>query len=320
MIAAMSSATLPRWIRCFLASGVYERQPEWRDACKTALQSALAVFQRAALVNVGTSYDVNHEALIRSWKTYANWLKDARRRVDRLVTVDHILGDSGEPEQISGPARIWAKMARLTTDVEKCARASQIAGAETSADLQDVLGPNGAFSDQWARQTLERSDAASPNPRANTRSLNERLGAVRQTVRDALRYPEIKAKQLNRRGIYAVVGVLVLAGVAFLIRQNLLQQRQNALQKQQGVAQEHLADQFRFFRLQTEATVVNPNAARSPANDRELYATMSLARKHAKLLGQKQNIDEALAVFRPRYGSLMRAREMCLRAFLRFGH
>ena len=111
----------------------------------------------------GRSYDVNHEALIRGWKTYANWLKDARRRVDRLVTVDHIIGDSGAPEQIGGLARMWTKLTPLSSDVERCARASQIAGAETSADLQDVLGPDGAFSDQWARQTLERSDAASPN-------------------------------------------------------------------------------------------------------------------------------------------------------------
>ena len=273
------------------ASGVYERQPERRSACKAALRSALGVFQRATLINVGTNYDVNHEALIRGWKTYSNWLKDARRRVDRLVTVDHIIGDSGAPEQIGGLARMWTKLTPLSSDVERCARASQIAGAETSADLQDVLGPDGAFSDQWARQTLERSDAASPNPHANTRSIEDRLGAVRRTVRDALRYPEVKARQLTRRGVYAVLGVLLIAGLTWLIRQNVMQQRLN-------VAQEELAEHFRFSRFQTEATVVLPNAARSAANDRELYAAISLARGRAKQLGQKRDIDEALAVFR----------------------
>ena len=274
-----------------MASGVYERQPERRSACKAALQSALGVFQRATLVNVGTNYDVNHEALIRGWKTYANWLKDARRRIERLVTVDHIIGDSGAPEQIGALARLWTKLTPLSSDVERCARANQIAGAETSADLQDVLGPNGAFSDHWARQTLERSDAASPNPQAGTRSLDQRLSAVRQTVRDAIRYPEVKNKQLNRRGLYAVLGVLLLAGLGLLGWQNRTQRLQN-------IVQEDLNEQFRFFRLQSEATVVPANGARSAANDRELFAALALALNRAKQQGKKPNVDEASAIFR----------------------
>ena len=274
-----------------MASGVYQRQPERQSACKGALKSALGVFQRATLVNVGTNYDVNHEALIRGWKTYANWLKDARRRIDRLVTVDHIIGDSSEPEQIGALARLWMKLTPLSGDVERCVRANQIAGIETSADLQDVLGPNGAFSDYWARQTLERSDAASPNPQVGTRSLDQRLSAVRQTVRDAIRYPEVKTKQLNRRGLYAVLGVLLLAGLGLLGWQNLSQRSQN-------IVQEDLNEQFRFFRLQSEATVVPTNGARSAANDRELFAALSLALNRAKQQGKKPNVDEASAIFR----------------------
>ncbi len=265
-----------------MASGVYERQPERRSACKAALQSALGVFQRATLVNVGTNYDVNHEALIRGWKTYANWLKDARRRVDRLVTVDHIIGDGGALEQAGGLAQLWTKLTPFSSDVERCARANQIAGAETSADLQDVLGPDGAFSDQWARQTLERSDAASPNPHANTRSLDDRLSAVRQTVRDAIRYPEVKNRQLYRRGLYAILGIVLVGGLGALVWQN--------------INQEKLNEQFRFFRLQSEATVMPPNGARSAANDRELYAALHLALDRAK--EQKSSADEASAVFR----------------------
>ena len=274
-----------------MASGVYQRQPERQSACKGALKSALGVFQRATLVNVGTNYDVNHEALIRGWKTYANWLKDARRRTDRLVTVDHIIGDSSEPEQIGALARLWMKLTPLSGDVERCVRANQIAGIETSADLQDVLGPNGAFSDYWARQTLERSDAASPNPQVGTRSLDQRLSAVRQTVRDAIRYPEVKTKQLNRRGLFAVLGVLLLAGLGLLGWQNLSQRLQN-------IVQEDLNEQFRFFRLQSEATVVPANGARSAANDRELFAALDLALNRAKQQGKKPNVDEASAIFR----------------------
>ena len=105
MIAAMWSATSPRSIRCCWRPACTSASRNGAEACKGALQSALGVFQRATLVNVGTNYDVNHEALIRGWKTYANWLKDARRRVDRLVTVDHIIGDGGAPEQSRRPWR-----------------------------------------------------------------------------------------------------------------------------------------------------------------------------------------------------------------------
>ena len=93
-----------------MASGVYERQPKAREACKGALKAALGVFQRATLVNVGTNYDVNHEALIRGWKTYADWLKDARRRIDRLVTVDHVIDDGGAPDQTGAWARLWMRL------------------------------------------------------------------------------------------------------------------------------------------------------------------------------------------------------------------
>ncbi len=264
------------------ASGVYERQPERRSACKSALRSALDVFQTATLVNVGTSYDVNHEALIRGWKTYASWLKDARRRVDRLVTVDHMIGDDGAPEQAGGLPKLWAKLTPLSSDVERCARANQIAGAETSADLQDVLGPNGAFSDQWARQVLERSDAASPDPHVSKRFLDDRLNAVRQTVRDAIRYPEVKNRQIFAVDSMRYWASVLVFGLGALVWRT--------------INQEELNEQFRFFRLQSEATVMPPNGARSAANDRELYAALHLALDRAK--GKKSSADEASAVFR----------------------
>ena len=259
---------------------MYERQPERRSACKAALRSALGVFQRATLINVGTNYDVNHEALIRGWKTYSNWLKDARRRVDRLVTVDHIIGDSGAPEQIGGLARMWTKLTPLSSDVERCARASQIAGDETSADLQDVLGPDGAFSDQWARQTLERSDAASPNPHANTRSID---GSARRGPADGAGCSPVSRGQgpaAHQTRCLCGTGSSFDCGTDLAFRQNVMQQRLN-------VAQEELAEHFRFFRFQTEATVVLPNAARSAANDRELYAAISLARGPREATGSK---------------------------------
>ncbi len=265
-----------------MASGVYERQPKAREACKGALKAALGVFQRATLVNVGTNYDVNHEALIRGWKTYADWLKDARRRIDRLVTVDHVIDDGGAPDQTGAWARLWMRLTPLSAELERCARASQIAGAETSADLQDVLGPNGAFSDHWARQTLERSDGASPNPHANIRSLDQRLSAVRQTVRDAIRYPEVKTRQLYLRSGYAVGAMGLLALIAVLVSRS--------------IAQGDLNEQFRFFRLQSEATSLAPGVARAATQDRELFVTLSWALDRA--MGRASSTDEATSVYR----------------------
>jgi hypothetical protein len=271
------------------SSGALDRHPERKEAWKEALRAAFEVFERATLVNVERNYDVNHEALIRGWRTYSNWLKDARRRMDLLEDVDRKISDIHVPEwRPSLPVRLWRALKDIVL-VQTLARADSIVGKQAGDELQDVFGPNSAFSERWAKQTLERADAASSSFRHDERPILERLGAIRQTLQNALRY---RAGAKHRPGIIlasGLVGLLLLGamgvGLAYYMRTSS--------------AQAGLNEQFRFFRLQGEATYIPPDRPpRNPNQDRELYAALELAPQRAGLHVDKVDVDESSAVFR----------------------
>ena len=271
------------------ASSLCERDTKQRQELSEALRSALGVFQRATLVNVGRSYDVNHEALIRGWKRYANWLKEARRRVDRLVNVDRMIVDDRASAQpaLGVLRRVWTRIVDYIL-VEDLARADQIAGDETSADLQDVFGPKAAFSEQWARQALERADVATPSAVVHTHSIAERLGAVKRTINDAIHFRE-GAKYRPRVILASLLTMtfLIAAGTSYFWWTSSVQSGLN--------------DQFRFFRLQSEATAVQPDVVRTLADDREVYAALHLVPSYAQQINGWSSIGEALAwLFNPR--------------------
>ncbi len=270
------------------ASGLYERNSQQREECKDVLRQALGVFQKATLINVGRSYDVNHEALIRSWKKYANWLKEARRRIDRLVRVDRMIADDQISEQETGGAlrRLWSSAVDYIL-VEDLARADQIAGDETSADLQDIFGPDAAFSEQWAQQALERADAMSPGTVVHTRSVTERLGSVKQTIGDAIRFRN-GAKNRPRRAL-----LLMTVFIVFVVPSALYFWWTTSTQTA-------LNEQFRFFKLQSEATAISPDEPRTIADDHQVYAALEkgLEISGTQRLSHASRTPEPIAVFR----------------------
>ncbi|MET4607643.1 hypothetical protein ABIB90_007147 [Bradyrhizobium sp. JR4.1] len=245
------------------ASGVFERQPEEeRGRCRSALKTALRVFRRATLVNIANQYDVNHEALIRGWARYTGWLKDAQRRASRLVSIDQLIRESVSP--IRSGRRLTRLIDRVTDwiFVQKLARADQIAGDETCGDLQDLVGNQPTFSEQWSLRIIERADASASRTGLGASSL-ERLNAIRQTIKDASSFRA--GARYRPRWLLAAVLVLLSAGGLFLL-----------YQIERATQQEQLAEQFRFFRLQKETAAPAPDSARYPGQDRELYAALSM--------------------------------------------
>ncbi len=281
------------------ASGVFEREVQQQSRCRSALDAALKVFQNATLVNIARACDVNHEALIRSWHKYIGWLRDAQRHAARLASVDRQIQDAAEPagrKQI-GPLRAFDRVVEWIS-ARRLARADQIAGDETSADLQDVVGRNRTFSDQWAGKVLERADSLSIGAQVARPVLVERLEAVRATIDDAIDY---RAGAKNRpRNLLAILVVLFAGGgiIAYWL-----------LSK--SAEQEQLASQFRFFRLQSEATAQplgSTEKARDPADDRELYAALDMGAE----LAQKTPTEEARVVLRNSIRSLERGARIAL--------
>jgi hypothetical protein len=99
-------------------------------------------------------------ALIRGWKTYANWIEDARNRARRLVIVDQQI--QGTDHVVGRPTLLrWIEAIYEWIFVQNLARADQIAGDETSRTLEEVVGKNSVFSDQWASKMLDGSSNVS---------------------------------------------------------------------------------------------------------------------------------------------------------------
>ena len=274
------------------ASGPCERSPQDREKYREVLRVAFDVFQRAALVNVGRSYDVNHEALIRGWKRYANWLKDARRRVDRLASVDRRISERRQAGQKAGVlAQLWKRGIDWIL-VENLQRADQIAGDETSKDLQDMLGPTSAFSEQWARQALVRTDVAVSGTGAVACSVEARIGEVKKTIDNAILYRS-GGRDRPRRIAMSFVGAMLIFVVGMIYFFLIATQQQALNDELKGLNDElkglneqaeQLNKQFRFFRLQAEATATPPDGLpRDLVEDREVYATLQVALTTAAL-------------------------------------
>ena len=145
---------------------------------------------------------------------------------------------------------------------------------------------------------LERADSASIGAQVARPALADRLRAVRATIDDATEY---RAGAKNRpRNLLALLVVLFAGGgmIAFWL-----------LNK--SAEQEQLASQFRFFRLQSEATAQplgSTEKARDPADDRELYAALDMGAE----LAQKTPTEEARVVLRNSIRSLERGARIAL--------
>ncbi|MBB5048049.1 hypothetical protein HNR60_002810 [Rhodopseudomonas rhenobacensis] len=277
------------------ASGVYERETQAKQIeCGRALQAAIDVFRRATLVNVSRAYDVNHEALIRGWKRYTGWLLDAQRRAARLIGVDQQL----QRKATVGDKGAFAGWIDSVTDwilVQNLSKADQIVGDETSKDLMDVVGNNRTFSDQWATTILEKQ-SNSPESQQRQSSLTNRLTAIRTTINNAIRFRD--GARYRPRNILAAL----LAAAAVLVGWMYLQHMKTT-------EQEQLAGQFRFFRLQNEATSPpDASSPRYPGKDRETYVALAME----PALGNKALSDEATIVLH----NSMRSLEQGARAVL----
>jgi AAA ATPase domain len=154
-----SFATLDDVLR---ASGVADRERisthDTRNSLAT-LAIGLELFRRANLISViseegQNKYNVSHEAFIRGWRQYGEWMANARRCEDRLINVDEKLRDSANT---SSSARGFGLMEFVLAD--RLRRADMIVSEDTARQLQDVLGPASTFSWAWARDVLARHDA-----------------------------------------------------------------------------------------------------------------------------------------------------------------
>ncbi|MGX9571531.1 nSTAND1 domain-containing NTPase [Mesorhizobium sp. f-mel] len=216
------------------SSALVERQPENRESIQKGLVDGLAKFVAATLINSkktsdGQSFDINHEALVRNWQTYALWVDQGRSLKTRLRSID---------EQIR-PAQAWKKgvlssIRRRLNDFFSAAdlkRASDQIGTETADEvLSNVFGPHATFSRSWAGDALHDNDNVAREHGgvkdvALERDRVEEVARIEDRAKDAERF---RNNPLNR--YRPVLIVLALAGVAILgFRQKATLEREKVL-------------------------------------------------------------------------------------------
>ncbi len=251
--------------RMLQASGVAERaSPGERRDCRKALEAALEEFRTATLIGVkGDTYDVNHEAFIRAWKKYKDWLAAARQRQESLITVERQVHRAAASEKRVGePFRL--RLARFVDRLVdawtagRLARADQIIGDETGSALQkDVFGPSRTFSQEWARRTLEAEKLDQPDLR---------LEAIRKTARDAELYRNRVWNRYRPAFIMGAMFAVLTIGAAVTAVGTL---SATDLQRKNAQAQ------FDLFRLASAAT--SANAGRPASRRFETYAALYFA-------------------------------------------
>lgn len=137
-------------------SGVAERErmsAAGSSAALAALRVGLGVFQRAGLIGIisengNEKYNVNHEAFIRCWRTYASWVRWARQCEHSLTEVDEKLHE----------ARPFTRKFDIVDFIfaRRLQWAALTVTDDTSRLLEDVLGADSTFSRRWAREALGR--------------------------------------------------------------------------------------------------------------------------------------------------------------------
>lgn len=231
----------PADINSFMAADpALARMPE--SLRRDALRGALDVFVLRGYLSGGHGrpYDISHEALIRNWPKFREWLREPE---EVAYALGRILAEVDPKKFLS--ANDAAKMELIPADV-----AGKIA----------LLGGEGRLPSNWAADQIAAA-LAKPGTRqrwgaakkdallkivrlsALANDLRERAGLAKQEekFKEQKRASELKqARILTRRTVYALVAVSILAAVA-LVQTWYANKQERFANEQAGIANDRLA-------------------------------------------------------------------------------
>ena len=183
------------------ASGVAERHTDKRIEIENALVHALEQFRLATLIDCSRTpdgvsvYDINHEALVRNWRTYAKWVEQARDVRSRLADLDRQSLVVTRQDGTAWPGR-WIPAVDEILSASSLRSAAQEVGSETSQTLiEDVFGKESTFSRLWARAQL--MNGADPEGRREQ---------IQKKVQDAELF---RNRVWNRYRLIVVLGAII---------------------------------------------------------------------------------------------------------------
>ncbi|MGL4966245.1 MAG: AAA family ATPase [Inquilinus sp.] len=192
-----------------------------------AMAAVLTAFQAAGYLNVGMKgdepiYDVSHEALIRNWARYSEWLREADQVGRSLDEAIRNVETSPDPTtRYTFFGRIWDW---LNEAAEK--RAVEIVPHRLRDNIAKVLGPAPRVTRSLAAALLaDRAERASPSIDGATRPVGDR-GAVEDRMLNGIAAVETPfalaarhARRLVPRWLYLaslLIGPLLLVAAGWL--------------------------------------------------------------------------------------------------------
>jgi hypothetical protein len=193
-------------------------------AKETCLRNALSVFvSRGYLVEKGGQYDISHEALIRNWKMYQEWLRqpeEVAQTLTRLVTDI----DPAEIEKASGDFKRELLLFNFPVPVrDKLATIfrSQLLPVDWAIEQIIPLVKRPTLANRWAPATLRASANEQSKDKITARAILDRLWYfVEHTERAQKRIDQERKHQYQ---IKLVAGAAIFIAILAIIGGSIVQ-------------------------------------------------------------------------------------------------
>ncbi|MER8954531.1 AAA family ATPase [Mesorhizobium sp. M0833] len=210
------------------SSAVAERQGEERDIIKEALTKGLAEFVTATLIDSkktadSEQFDINHEALVRNWETYAAWVDQVRSLKNRLRVIDDKIRSAQADRERALPLTRLNDLLSAT-DLRS---AAELVGSETAKLLDDVFGSRATFSQSWAYGAL---DGDVNEARNNDRVAD--VARIKNRVEDAQRFRNNPWHQYRFPLIILIVAIVSAGAIGYNNYRGKVQQTALLVEKQ----------------------------------------------------------------------------------------
>jgi hypothetical protein len=203
------------------ASGLTQWKDRYSpDQIRRCLETALGEFERAGfierIVTEQVRYNVNHEAFIRNWSSYEDWLDQKQFVQERLCEADP------QAIRLSDRPRSWNPIDWILANNKRDAYA--IIPDETGNRLRAVFGDKPIFSRAWVQDILAASDNVSKLEAQSSKTIispEERFGKIRKIWRDAGWWRDNGWTRQTTAAILGMVLVVALGAIAVMLYQKI---------------------------------------------------------------------------------------------------
>jgi hypothetical protein len=191
---------------------------------ETCLRSALSVFvSRGYLVEKGGQYDISHEALIRNWKMYQEWLRQPEEVAQTLTRLATDI-DPAEIEKASGDCKRELLLFNFPVSVrDKLATIfrSQLLPVDWAIEQIIPLVKRPTLANRWAPVTLRASTNEESKDKITARAILDRLWYFVEHTEQAQKRMDQERK--HQRQVKLAAGAAIFIAILAIIGGSIVQ-------------------------------------------------------------------------------------------------